>query len=94
MKFYKDFYDNYVIGDSSFQSIPQLIIICEDDKHMALTFKELITHNIEIDKIKWLFSTDLRQNKETLKNTLVEFKIDETTKKYKMEEIELKFLDN
>ena len=42
--------------------------------------------------IKTLFTTDLRQNSETLEKSLVEFKIDEATGKYKKEEIDLKLL--
>ena len=38
------------------------------------------------------YSTDLRQNEETLSKTLVEFKLDEETKKYKMENVEVKLL--
>ena len=38
------------------------------------------------------FTTDLRQNSETLEKSLVEFKIDEATGKYKKEEIDLKLL--
>ena len=41
MTFYKDFYDNFVQGDSGFSSLPQLILVCEDEKHMAETFKEI-----------------------------------------------------
>ena len=37
-----------------------------------------------------LFTTDLRQNKETLDETLVEFKL--VDGKYKMEDVELKLL--
>ena len=60
---------------------------------MAESFKTIVTNKIEIPQIKLYFSTDLRQNNETLANTLVEFKLDETTNKYKMDEIELKLLD-
>ncbi len=90
MRFYKDFYDNFVPGDSGFSTIPQLIFICEDEKHMAETFKEIVTNQLEISKIKLYFTTDLRQNKETLEDTLVEFKLIDG--KYKMENIELKLL--
>ena len=73
-----------------FSSIPQLIFVCEDEKHMAETFKEIITNQLEIPQIKLYFTTDLRQNKETLEDTLVEFKLIDG--KYKMENIELKLL--
>ena len=92
MRMYKDFYENYVPMDSGFNSMPQLIIICEDEKHMAETFKTIVMNQVEINKIKLYFSTDLRQNEETLDKTLVEFKIDETTGKYKMENVEVKLL--
>jgi len=92
MRLYKDFYDNYQLMDSGFDSIPQLIIICEDEKHMAETFREIVMNQVEISKIKLYYSTDLRQNEETLSKTLVEFKLDEETKKYKMENVEVKLL--
>lgn len=92
MKLYKDFYDNYQVMDSGFSMMPQLIIICEDEKHMAETFKIIVMNQLEIDKIKLYFSTDLRQNEETLENTLVEFKLDQETGKYKMENIQVKLL--
>ena len=90
MRLYKEFYENFVPGDSGFSGIPQLILICEDEKHMAETFKEIITNQVEIPQIKLYFTTDLRQNKETLEDTLVEFVL--VDGKYKMENIELKLL--
>lgn len=90
MKLYKDFYENFVQGDSGFSSMPQLILICEDEKHMKETFREIITKQVEIPQIKLYFTTDLRQNEETLENTLVEFKL--VDGKYKMENVELKLL--
>ena len=92
MRLYNDFYDNYIVMDSGFSSMPQLIIICEDEKHMAECFKEIVVNQVETKKIKLYFSTDLRQNEETLEKTLVEFKLDEKTKKYKMENVEVKLL--
>ena len=72
MNLYKDFYENFQPGDSGFSSLPQLIFVCEDEKHMAECFKEIVTNKVEIPQIKLLFTTDLRQNKETLDDTLVE----------------------
>ena len=57
---------------------------------MAECFKEIITNKVEIPQIKMLFTTDLRQNEETLANTLVEFKL--VDGKYKMENVELKLI--
>ena len=93
MRLYQDFYANFVPGDSGFSAMPQLIFICEDEKHMAESFKTIVTNNIEIPQIKLYFSTDLRQNNEKLAKTLIEFRLDEATNKYKIEEIELKLLD-
>ena len=90
MRLYQDFYANFVPGDSGFSTMPQLIFVCEDEKHMAETFKEIITNQVEIPQLKLYFTTDLRQNEETLENTLVEFKL--VDGKYKMENIELKLL--
>ncbi len=93
MRFYKDFYDNYVPGDSGFKSVPQLIIVCEDDKHMAETFKTIAVNNVTIDKIKLYFTTDLRQNDESLDESLVEFVENEETGKYKMKNTKIRLLD-
>ena len=92
IKMYKDFYDNFQIGDSGYMSMPQLIIICEDEKHMVETFRELVINRIEIFNINLYYTTDLRQNEESLDKTLVEFKLDNVTNKYKMENIEIKLL--
>ena len=90
MRLYKDFYENFIPGDSGFSGMPQLILVCEDERHMAETFKEIVTNQVEIPQIKLYFTTDLRQNEETLENTLVEFKL--VDGKYKMENVELKLL--
>ncbi|MFR3920387.1 MAG: hypothetical protein ACLTXD_04465 [Clostridia bacterium] len=92
MKLYDDFYTNYVPGDSEFASMPQLILVCEDEKHMAETFRYLTINNIDIKKIKYYYTTDLRQNEESLENSLAEFKLDETTNKYKLENVDIKLL--
>lgn len=73
--------------------MPQLILVCEDEKHMAESFRTIVTNQVEIPQIKLYFTTDLRQNEETLSKTLIEFKLDEETNKYKIEDVELKLLD-
>jgi len=93
MKLYNDFYENFVTMDSGFEAIPQLIFVCEDDRHAAEVFKTIIINKLELPKIKLLFTTDLKQNNETLENTLMEFKLDEAIGKYKVENIELKLLN-
>ena len=92
MNMYKDFYENFVQGDSGFSAMPQLIFVCEDDRHTAEVFKEIVKNKLEISQIKLYFTTDLRQNNETLENTLIEFKLDVETKKYKMINVEAKIL--
>ena len=92
MKLYQDFYSNFQPADSGFMSMPQLIFICEDEKHMAETFKTIMVNKVDIPQIKLYFTTDLRQNEETLAKTLVEFKQDTETKKYKMLDVEVKLL--
>ena len=90
MRLYNDFYTNFLPGDSGFSSMPQLILVCEDDKHMAETFKNIVVNKVEIPKINLYFTTDLRQNEETLDKTLVDFKLIDG--KYKMENVEVKLL--
>ncbi len=92
LRLYKDFYDNFVPGDSGYSTLPQLIFVCEDEKHTAELFKIIVMNRLEIDKINLYFTTDLRQNNETLKDTLITFKLDETTNKYKAQSVELNLL--
>ena len=93
MKLYKDFYENFVTTDCGYERAPQIIFVAEDDKHMVEVFREIVKKGLELPKIRLYFTTDLRQNDESLTTSLVEFKIDENTNKYKMEEIEIKLLN-
>lgn len=93
MKFFKDFYDNFVPGDSGFKSVPQLIIVCEDEKHMAEVFKNIVINNLMPSKIKLYFTTDLKQNDESLDESLVEFVENEENGKYKLKNTKIKLLD-
>ena len=93
MKFFKDFYDNFVPGDSGFKSIPQLIIVCEDEKHMAEVFKNIVLNKLLPSKIKLYFTTDLKQNDESLDESLVEFVENEENGKYKLKNTKIKLLD-
>lgn len=92
MKLYKDFYENFVAMDSEFKTIPQLILLCEDEKHMAETFREIVVNGLGIDKLNLYYTTDLRQNDSTLEHSLAEFKLDPVTNKYKMENVDIKLL--
>ena len=90
---YKDFYKNFVPGDSGYSMMPQLIFVCEDEKNMVEVFKEIVTKRLEIPEIKFYFTTDLRQVSESINGTLTAFVLDETTNKYKAETVKLKLLD-
>ena len=92
MKLYKDFYENFVAMDSGFKTIPQLILLCEDEKHMAETFREIVVNGLGIDKLNLYYTTDLRQNDSSLEHSLAEFKLDPVTNKYKMENVDIKLL--
>ena len=92
MKLYLDFYESFVQFDSGFEIKPQLILVCEDNKHMVEVLKVIVTNRLEIPSLKLLFTTDLRQNSDSLEKSLIEFKIDEASGKYKMEEVDLKVL--
>ena len=93
MKFYQDFYNNFLPMDSGFKSVPQLILVCEDERHMAEVFREIVTKNITIDKINLYYTTDLKQVGESLEKSLTEFVLDKETNKYKANNIELKLLN-
>ena len=92
MKFFSDFYNNFIQFDSGYQYPPQLIFVCEDDKHTVEVFKQIVKAKIELKNTKLYFTTDLRQNADSLNNSLIEFKLDEESKKYKAKEVSLKVL--
>ena len=90
MNQYKDFYNNFEPGDSGFLNLPQLILVCEDDKHMAEVFKEIVINNLSLDKIKIYYTTDMAQNSDKLDKSLYEFV--EENGKYKIKNVEAKIL--
>lgn len=92
MKLYIDFYESFITFDSGFEIKPQLVLVAEDNKHLVEILKAIVTNKLEVPNLKLLFTTDLRQNSQTLTTSLVEFKVDETTGKYKVEEVDLKLL--
>ena len=92
MKLYIDFYESFVTFDSGFEIKPQLVLVAEDNKHLVEILKAIVTNKLEVPNLKLLFTTDLRQNSESLTTSLVEFKIDQITGKYKVEEVDLKLL--
>ena len=93
MKLYKDFYENFVTFDSGYDIKPQLVLLCEDDKHTIEAFKTIVTNKLEISNANIYFTTDLKQNLPSLTNSLTEFVIDEETGKYKIQELNLKILE-
>ena len=92
MAMYKEFYENFVPGDSGYSAMPQLIFVCEDEKHAVETYKVIISNNIVMDKFKVYFTTDLKQNATTLEKSLMEFSKDDDTGKYKAINVEIKLL--
>ena len=92
MKLYNDFYTNFVPGDSGFAQMPQVILVCEDDNHLTETFKTIVMNRLENSRINYFYTTDLRQNEESLEKSLISFKLDPTTNKYKMINDEIKLL--
>lgn len=92
IKMYKDFYDNFVPFDCGYAMAPQLILVCEDEKHMVETYKVMITNRIDTSKFKIYFTTDLKQNASSLEKSLMEFTKDEATGKYKANNVEIKIL--
>ena len=93
MKLIKDFNENFVQFDSGYETKPQVVLLCEDDKHTVETFKVIVKNKLEIEKTNIYFTTDLKQNNTSLANTLTEFVLDEKTGKYKIQELSLKILE-
>ena len=92
MNLWKDFYDNFVPGDSNFKTVPQLVFVCEDQNHMAEVFKLLYSKKISIDKINYYYTSDLLQNDEDLARSLYDF-VEDDDGKYKIRNIEAKILN-
>ena len=92
MRLFKDFYDNFVPFDCGFNIMPQLILVCEDEKHMVETLKQIIANNLMPEKVKIYFTTDLKQNDTTLGKSFIEFVKDEENGKFKANNIEIKLL--
>ena len=63
-----------------------------DEKHIAEAFKHIVINKLEIDKINLYFTTDLKQNSDTLEDTLVSIKLDPDTQKYQMVTEKIKLL--
>ena len=93
MKLYKEFLDNFVSFDSGYQTRPQLILVCEDDKHMVETFKEMVKKDLIPTNSKVYFTTDLKQNSETLEKSLTDFVKNEETGKFSAVNVEFKILE-
>ena len=91
MKLWQDFYENFITGDSGFDSIPQLVFLCEDNKHMAEVYKILFINKIKIDKINFYYTTDLKQNEEKLDKSLFSFIYEDN--QFKLKNIEAKILE-
>ena len=51
IKLYKDFYENFEPMDSGFMKMPQLIVVCEDERHMAEAFRVIVMNKLEISKV-------------------------------------------
>lgn len=92
MRLFKDFLENFVQFDSGYEIMPQLILVCEDEKHMVETFKQVVANNLLPQKAKIYFTTDLKQNDTTLDKSFIEFAKDEATGKFKANNIEIKLL--
>ena len=93
MRLYKEFLDNFVSFDSGYQSRPQLILVCEDDKHMVETFKIMVKKDVIPVNSKVYFTTDLKQNSESLDKSLTDFVKNEETGKFSAVNVEFKILE-
>lgn len=90
MGLWKDFYDNFVPGDSGFSTIPQLVFVCEDARHMGEVFKILVMNQINFDKINFYYTTDLDQNSDNLANSLYNFVVENS--KYRINKVNAQIL--
>lgn len=85
MKLFEEFYANYQAKDCGFDKKPQLVIVGEDDEHLIEIFKAVKKVKVELNGIEIYYTTDLRQLETAIDKTLITFKQDPATGKYKME---------
>ena len=91
MNQWKNFYSSFVPGDSGFMKPPQLVFLCEDNKHMAEVFKVLVMNNLaNFLNQRFFYTTDLAQNDDSLTKSFFEFVEEEG--KYKIKNLESKLL--
>lgn len=91
MNQWKNFYTNFVPGDSGFIRPPQLVFMCEDSKHMAEVFKTLYMNKfVGLPNVKFFYTTDLAQNDDNLTKSFYEFV--EEDGKFKIKNLESKLL--
>ena len=93
MKLYEEFYDNYQAKDCGFDKRPQLVIIGEDDNHVIELFKDIKRINVDLKGIEIYYSTDLRQLEDEIDKTIIAFKQDPETGRYRMEMAQLLMLE-
>ena len=94
IKLYENFYKNFQAKDCGFDKKPQLIIIGEDDEHIIEIFKNLMKVEAELDGIEVYYTTDLKQLEESLDKSLVAFRMDPVTQRYKLEIIQTPLLES
>jgi len=92
MKVYVDFYEHFVPMDSGYETKPEIILVCEDEKHMVECLREIVKNKIKIDGQKIYYTTDLRQNADTLDNSLTKFQKNATTGKFEVKNVKFKIL--
>ncbi len=93
MKLYEEFYDNFQSKDCGFDKKPQLVIIGEDDEHLIEIFKAIKKIKVELKGIEIYYSTDLRQLEPEIDKTLIAFKQDSETGRYRMEMLQVPLLE-
>ena len=93
MKLYEEFYDNFQSKDCGFDKKPQLVIIGEDDEHLIEIFKAIKKIKVELKGIEVYYSTDLRQLEPEIDKTLIAFKQDSETGRYRMEMLQVPLLE-
>ena len=93
IKLYENFYKNFQAKDCGFDKKPQLIIIGEDDEHVIEIFKNSKKVEAELDGIEVYYTTDLKQLDESLDKSLIAFRMDPATQRYKLEIIQIPLLE-
>lgn len=75
LKFIENFYYNYNCNEDGFETVPQIIFLCEDGRHTAEVFREIIINNINLEDVSVYYTYDILSKEKELDRSLLCFRL-------------------